>query len=228
MWKLLHLVGNDRRPTGKGVSVVGTVRNKRRELPDIESMMENEDLFQSRFFQSDKKVVLQMYKRKKGKIVSLLSSTHDVVQVDDSLKKKSNIIHFYNSTKCGVDNVDQMLRQYSTRCQTRRWPIGVFYNVLDICLLNAWIAFKLVHNSSISRRDFQLALVKDLCPQKSNLHHNPSVNFPLSSQRKRKHCFVIDCNNMTAVLCIQCGASVCGKHSNGDKFSYTHCNTCSF
>ena len=37
---------------------------------------------------------------------------------------------YYNATKLGVDVLDQMARNYSTRCPSRRWPVRVFYNIL--------------------------------------------------------------------------------------------------
>jgi hypothetical protein len=77
---------------------------------------------------------------------------HTNVFADNSVKKKPNTVTYYNSAKCGVDVADQILKKCSTRCGTRRWPIHVFYNVLDIAALNAWIIFKESSDSSISRR----------------------------------------------------------------------------
>ena len=51
------------------------------------------------------------------------------------------VIEFYNENIVGVDVVDQMLRVYSTRCATRRWPLGVLCKILDMAALNAWIFF---------------------------------------------------------------------------------------
>jgi hypothetical protein len=161
----------------RGFSCVGTIRNNRREMPDVESVMKRDDRFHSRFFLSEKKTILTAYKTKKNKIVSLISSAHDSISVDaKSKKQKSNIIQSYNTTKCGVDCADQMLRQYSTRCQTRRWPVGCFYNVLDMCLLNSWIVFKIANKSNISRRDYQLSLIQEMCTPATP---TPPLSYPL-------------------------------------------------
>ena len=45
----------------------------------------------------------------------------------------------YNNTKYGVDVPDQMARAYSVR---GRWPVVVFYNILDLPGINACILFK--------------------------------------------------------------------------------------
>ena len=39
---------------------------------------------------------------------------------------------FYNKTKSGVDITDQMARQYTVKAGARRWPMAVFYNILDL------------------------------------------------------------------------------------------------
>ena len=146
------------------------------------------------------------------------------------MKKKPNVIHFYNHTKCGVDNVDQMLRQLSTRCQTRRWPVSVFYNVLDMCALNAWIVYKLVNKSEITRRDFQLSLLKELCsknfPDTENQPTMAIQNMPTCMPCKRAHCVFRKCKNMSAIVCIKCRKHVCGKHCDGSKITFTTCRSC--
>ena len=67
-------------------------------------------------------------------------------------QKKPKAILFYNETKVGVDVLDQMSRCYSVKAGRRHWPIHVFYNVIDMALINSWIIYLHVCNSSISRR----------------------------------------------------------------------------
>ena len=35
-----------------------------------------------------------------------------------------------------------MARLYSCKAASRQWPMHVFYNVLDMSLINAWIVYK--------------------------------------------------------------------------------------
>ena len=44
-------------------------------------------------------------------------------------KTKPESVMYYNNTKNGVDVPDQMARAYSVR---GRWPVAVFYNILDL------------------------------------------------------------------------------------------------
>ncbi|KAJ4431068.1 hypothetical protein ANN_19661 [Periplaneta americana] len=54
------------------------------------------------------------------------------------------IIEFYNSTKGGVDMFDQMCSTYSCNRKTQRWPLCVFYGIINSSCLNAYVILR--HN----------------------------------------------------------------------------------
>ena len=62
----------------------------------------------------------------------------------------------------GVYFLDQMSRCYSVKAGSRRWPIHVFYNVIDMALVNSRIIYKHVCNSSINRRMFIQRISEEL------------------------------------------------------------------
>lgn len=85
---------------------------------------------------------LKVYQGKPNKNVIILSnSLYPSVQIDMGEKKIPEPVEFYNSTKFGVDILDQMARKYSVRAGTRRWPMHVFY-VLDIAVINSWVVYR--------------------------------------------------------------------------------------
>ena len=45
---------------------------------------------------------------------------------------------------------------------TRRWPVAVIYNILDLACMNAFVLYKEKTGDSISRRDFIFKLVTEL------------------------------------------------------------------
>ena len=45
---------------------------------------------------------------------------------------------------------------------SRRWPVPLLYNVVDMDLINNWILYKLVCESSISRREFIQRVAEEL------------------------------------------------------------------
>lgn len=55
---------------------------------------------------------------------------------------KSNIILHYNSTKGGTDCFDQLCHSYTVTRRTNRWPMRVFFGMLDQAIVNARILWK--------------------------------------------------------------------------------------
>lgn len=91
-----------------------------------------------------------------------MSSLHKTVQLTDSENKKPETIIYYNQTKYGVDVADQMAKKYSTKFSSRRWPVQVFLNILDLAGLNAWIIYKETTGKKISRLNFLMDLAESL------------------------------------------------------------------
>lgn len=72
---------------------------------------------------------------------------------------KPEVIMFYNSTKGGVDSLDQKCALYSTNRRSRRWPLVVWYAVMNISTVNAHVLLKAAkHNLKISRHKFNKRL----------------------------------------------------------------------
>ena len=65
----------------------------------------------------------------------------DKIDPESGDMKKPEIITFYNSTKGGVDMVDQMAGEYDTSRNSRRWPLTVFYTLLNVSTINAYILY---------------------------------------------------------------------------------------
>jgi hypothetical protein len=121
-------------------SLVGTMNRVRRELPQSATDTTPE-LYSTKIFRYDD-FTLTSYGCKPSKNVVILSSMHSSVTVSSDQKKKPETIQFYNGTKYGVDAVDQMSRKFTVKAGSRRWLVQVFYNMLDMATINAWILFK--------------------------------------------------------------------------------------
>ncbi|GBP88561.1 PiggyBac transposable element-derived protein 4 [Eumeta japonica] len=103
------------------------------------------------------------YVPKKNKSVLLVSSMHDGNSMDESTNKPEIILQ-YNSTKAGVNAVDQMYSVYSSSRRTRRWPMPILYRLLDISALNAYIIQQSHERASkMTRMTFLKGLTKSLC-----------------------------------------------------------------
>ena len=141
----------------KRTSLVGTMRMNRKEI-SISGKLSTHDFV---FYSSDL-VHLVKYQAKPTKTVVMLSTQHNGTVHQSDGKKKPESILYYNINKCEVDMLDSKCKQMSTKAACRRWPLAVFFNILDLASVNAWIIFKKVTGSTIARRDFIHQLAAEL------------------------------------------------------------------
>ena len=101
--------------------------------------------------------------------VLLLSTLHNQASDDQG---KPEIVTYYNQTKAGVDVTNQVIRFYSCKRGTRRWPLCLLYNCLDIAAFNSYILYCLKYpeflelNKKHARRESILLLqsCQSVCP----------------------------------------------------------------
>ena len=79
----------------------------------------------------------------------------------------------YNKSKVGVDVLDQMARYHTSKSSTKRWPVAVFFNILDCACINAYLIYCLTAKLKLSRRQFMLEPIKELCKTKDGVHSIP-------------------------------------------------------
>lgn len=48
--------------------------------------------------------------------------------------------------------MDKMARQFTVKGDTRRWPVAVFYNLLDLAAINVHVLFTLCTGKTMPRR----------------------------------------------------------------------------
>ena len=179
----------------RGITFVGTVRKNKTFLPPCITNTQGRNVLSSKFaFQ--KGCTLVSYIPKKGKNVLLMSSLHDQGYKDDSRDdQKPDIILDYNHGKGAVDNLDKLVRTYSVVRKSRRWPMVVFGNLVDLAAYNAYVVFHAIwpdyqKNRSHRRRLFLVALATEMMASDSQ----PSqyvARIPLAvdnEQKKRGRC----------------------------------------
>ncbi|UYV79909.1 hypothetical protein LAZ67_18001024 [Cordylochernes scorpioides] len=130
-----------------GLTYLGTMRkNKPQNPPQFQPHPKRESGTSIFGFSGTKTLV--SYVPKKRKSVILISSMHHDNKCDETTGKP-DIIMDYNLTKGGVDTIDQMVSNFSTSRRSRRWPLALFYALLDITALNSYIIF----NYQIDKKD---------------------------------------------------------------------------
>ena len=112
--------------------------------------MKNKPLFSSEILYSLSECSLTVYKARKKKLVYVLSSVHQSVAVDQTHRKNMpETVSYYNKPKAGVDVLEQMASYHTIKTATRRWPVAIFYNILDCAWINTYILYCKVTNTQI-------------------------------------------------------------------------------
>ncbi|KAJ4438088.1 hypothetical protein ANN_14027 [Periplaneta americana] len=137
-------------------------KNKR-EVPPI--FLQSRSMENSSVFGFTKDKTLLYYCPKKKKMVLLLSTMHHINEIDPDSEesRKPYMLTFYNSTKGGVDMVDEYKARYSVARTSNRWPLTLFFTLLNIAGINSFIILK--HNIrqfDMFRRKFLQTLSKEL------------------------------------------------------------------
>ncbi|GBL74813.1 hypothetical protein AVEN_243665-1 [Araneus ventricosus] len=107
-------------------------------ITSIHNTQEVLEQYSSKILKHDN-ITLTEYQGKENKSDLLLSTLHPTLEVECNEKKTPEVNKFYNSTKHGVDVLDQMAKKYLTKSASRRWLVQVFFNILDLtaqCLGN--------------------------------------------------------------------------------------------
>lgn len=169
-------------------------------------------LYSSKHYKSED-CILTIYKSKPKLKVLLLSTKHTSIKLKDNNKRTPETIAYYNETKFGVDVVDQMARKYTVKAASFRWPLQVFFNILDLAAINAWILYKECTGSKFSRKDFLFQLAEELAGKEKEYQQNIDYNQPSpSTSQERKTCQIGYCRrNRSNNICKKCKKILCGK-----------------
>lgn len=136
-----------------GLTYVGTVRKNKREVPPEFLPHKTRPIGSTLFgFTNDKTLV--SYVPQKNKSVVMISTMHHNQSIDTN-SGKPEIIIFYNSTKGGVDTLDQKCANYSVARRTQRWPCVIFSAILNISMVNGFILWKAANpNKRLKRKNY--------------------------------------------------------------------------
>lgn len=159
----------------KQLTVVGTLRKNQREIPPEFLAARNRNV-DSTVFGFTKDITISSYVPKLNKAVITVSSMHHTANVDNTTKKPE-IILYYNQTKIGVDLLDQRCANYSSGRRTRRWPLAVFYRLLDISASNCYIV-SLSAKGQTQKTESRFKFLKKLAEQLTRPHMERRENNP--------------------------------------------------
>ncbi|UYV75310.1 hypothetical protein LAZ67_12003455 [Cordylochernes scorpioides] len=214
------------------LTIVGTLKRNERKSP--------QSLSSAECFGFQNEMTLLSYKPKENKVVLMLSTLHHNANIDDSTGEleKPEMIMFYNMTKGGVDMMDEMRATYNCAMNSRRWPMVIFYSLLNIGAINSQIIYFANGNASKvkSGRHFLKTLSLDLieemvkvrtvsgrmpCEIKEKasdifnlLEPGPSKKPKIGERHRCKKCQKEKKDRKTIQYCQYCFAFLCKEHSN--------------
>lgn len=224
------------------ITFLGTLRKNKKEIP-LEFLPNKRREVGSSVFGFQKDVMIASYVPKKNKSVLLISTMHDDGSINDDTGKPE-LIHDYNMTKGGVDTVDQLCGNYSVSRRTKRWPLCIFFQLINISGINSQIIYNRSDTEALPRRLFlkqlSLQLMKPHLENRLQCQNLPTdikilikkhvdveqgINSAEEPPRKiRSRCYICGRrkNRVTTMRCETCKMFVCKEHSQ----KQLKCNEC--
>ncbi|GFO49386.1 PiggyBac transposable element-derived protein 4 [Plakobranchus ocellatus] len=150
------------------LTMVGTLRRNKAFIPPEFQDPKQTEKGKPRFaFRKGSMLVSCKSGQKKNVIV--LSSMHSDAAIvpEKGEKNLPEVVSFYNATKGGVDCMDVMAHAMTAKRQTKRWPMLMLYNMLDLASIASLVVFRSKFpDSQFSKsarcRFFQLEVAKGL------------------------------------------------------------------
>lgn len=124
---------------------------------------------------------------------------------------KTDIVEFYNDTKSAVNTFDEMSSNMYCNCKTKRWPICIFYGMINTILANVcviYVANKIAHSYFTAS-----------CERKEKKEEILSENLSTTEEQpqetsERKICAFCTPKKrwMTRYMCCTCKRFICLEH----------------
>ena len=145
----------------RNTTYVGTLRANKRCIPPVAKSIQGRTRGDSKHLYHGNATICSFWD-KATKPVNVLSTMHG--HQEDLLEGKPEIIGFYNQTKSGVDTLDKLVRTYSSKRKYRRWPVHIFFTLVDCA---AYVGYRMFReqngNEDETHYHFKKNLAYELC-----------------------------------------------------------------
>jgi len=222
----------------KHTTIVGTLRQNKPEIPP-QMKPNNNRPEKTSIFGFSGNLTLASYVPKKGRAVLVLSTQHHNSAIEGE-DRKPEVVLYYNQKKSGVDNMDHLCSVFTCRRKTNRWPMTLFFNVIDVAGIAALVIWLSLNpewkttNPRGRRREFLQELSHTLTEEHiASRSQNPRVlqanvklalnllgklhreqRPPIQVQPGRKRCMICprSVDRKTPTVCSECNRHVCSQH----------------
>ncbi|UYV83356.1 hypothetical protein LAZ67_23000748 [Cordylochernes scorpioides] len=226
----------------RNITLVGTLKKNKAIIP--KNFLLNGDIGVSQYGFDAMGVTILSYVPKQKKRVILLSSMHHEKYTEKD-SNKPEIIVYYNYTKGGVDTHDQLCANYTCKRKTARWPMRVFFGMVDSAAYNSLVLYSSVNKVWASEKSNRRSnFIKELAIELITPHAKHRYSIPQtpkairnmielcglveimmpsqSTSQKRARCYLCPRSNDTKykIMCSKCKNVVCPNHS------FVYCQKC--
>jgi Transposase IS4/DDE_Tnp_1-like zinc-ribbon len=211
---------------------LGTVQTKRVGFPSS-LVVESSNLSHGQWsFRQNERMVAYVFVDRKP--VYFLSTYYYPFQLDTLErrgKKGENLVFkvpkavtVYNSTRCGVDTLDQFQSYYPIGRKNRRWWPRLAWWLFDMCIINAHRLYEIKNKEKISSRDFHIKLMHELAGdfhssfvnsniQSSIINCHKESKHQLGHSPTQSNCYICWSDNgmrkQTHFKCLSCNKFIC-------------------
>ena len=104
-------------------------------------------------------------------------------------EKFSNTIKKYIQYMKGVDKSNQLISYYEINRKTYKWWKKIFYHLIDVSIVNSFIIFKKINNTSITQKNYRLEIVREIIKKYNktigNIKQNPKeIYYPVKHDKQ--------------------------------------------
>ncbi|XP_054746656.1 piggyBac transposable element-derived protein 3-like [Anastrepha obliqua] len=159
------------------LTYVGTVRKDKRTIPEEFQACRRRPVASTLHgFRGE--MTLLSFVPKQNRSVCLISTFHHSIETNQN-KKKPEVISFYNETKSGVDVLDMKCAVFTSSRKTRRWPLAMFYRLVNIANVNSFIVYMSYSGTQMTTRfEFTKRLAHELIVPHLQKRLEGVVNLP--------------------------------------------------
>ena len=145
-----------------------------------------------------------------------------------------SVIGKYNKCMGGIDKMDSMIGMFPCKMKVRRWPMSIFFHIIDITVGNAWLLYQIEYEKTYHNKKYlsqyhfkryisECWMKQNECTANRRLRHSVgrssqvprSVRFDgknhlpgcTDGRSGRKQC--AKCQRSTNVYCTKCNVHLC-------------------
>ena len=211
------------------LTLLGTIRKHRKEIPAM--LRENREAHASKFlYDHENKITIVSYAPRRNRQVLLRSSSHGrgIISSDDPANRPEMILD-YNVGKGGVDQLDENLGEFSCLRKTVRWPLLVFFNMVDVSCNNSFLHMKrdgYLKSKKVFMRNLSIQLVENFAKSRHEINRSFSRSITAAAelfgflpdrptlvrnnQRSTGRC--LTCSIVSRARCDSCRNFICPRH----------------